>query len=148
MAKEPLLTVTQIKPPDWRFWTAKSRCLFCLIKTSFKDSYGREGKPYEDSTFEYPKEDDCVWLEGPPRGAKNVYDVGNSKLSVVNIDSSSYFDNLKDEQNVMFLQGGLKTDYDVTVAGAGDVVSVKVLKQLKEIFSEIHDNTLILLMEK
>ena len=114
----------------------------------FKDSYGREGKPYEDSTFEYPKEDDCVWLEGPARGAKNVYDVGNSKLSVVNIDSSSYFDNLKDEQNVMFLQGGLKTDYDVTVAGAGDVVSVKVIKQLKEVFSEIHDNTLILLMEK
>lgn len=114
----------------------------------FKDSYGREGKPYEDSTFEYPKEDDCVWLEEPLLGDKKIYNVGNSKLSVVNIKSSSFFDSLEDKQNVVFLQGGLKTDYDVTVAGAGDVVAVKVLKQLKNVFSEIHDNTLIMLMEK
>mgnify|MGYP003339605059 CR=1 FL=1 len=27
----------------------------------FKDNYGREGKPYEDSKFEFPKEDSCFY---------------------------------------------------------------------------------------
>ena len=31
---------------------------FDLVR--LRDRYGREGKPYENSTFEYPKEDDCL----------------------------------------------------------------------------------------
>jgi hypothetical protein len=29
----------------------------------FKDNYGREGKPYEDDSFEYPKQNDCLSLK-------------------------------------------------------------------------------------
>ncbi len=28
-----------------------------------EDKYGREGNPYEDSTHETPKQDDCLWIE-------------------------------------------------------------------------------------
>ena len=31
----------------------------------FKDNYGREGKPYEDETFEMPKAEDCLWIFDP-----------------------------------------------------------------------------------
>ena len=28
-----------------------------------RDNYGREGKPYEDSSYEFPKKDDCLSIE-------------------------------------------------------------------------------------
>ena len=39
----------------------------------FKDGYGREGKPYEDATFEFPKENDCLWIESPANSEPNIY---------------------------------------------------------------------------
>ena len=35
-----------------------------------EDKYGREGKPYEDSTFEAPKQEDCFWIENLPQNTK------------------------------------------------------------------------------
>lgn len=114
----------------------------------FKDSYGREGKPYENSTFEYPKQDDCVWLEEPESGQTNVYNVGNAMLSVVNITSSDFFHSLDDTQNVMFLKGGLVAEYGTNVAGPGDIVAAAVLKELTTVFKDVKDNTIVMLMSK
>jgi len=114
----------------------------------FKDSYGREGKPYEDATFEYPKQDDCIWLEDPKPGAENVYYAGNATLTVVNITNSGYFHTLDDNQNVMFLKGGLVAEYGINVAGPGDIVAASVLKELTTVFEDIKENTIIMLMSK
>ena len=48
----------------------------------------------------------------------------------------------------MFLQGGIVADYGINVAGAGDVVSVKIIKQLIKVFKSLKENTIIMIMEK
>jgi len=113
-----------------------------------RDDYGREGKPYENSTFEYPKEDDCIWIENPTDLKPSVYHVANSKLTVVKVEDVDYFNNLQDNKNIMFLQGGILTEYGINVAGAGDIVSAKVLKNLIKVFTKVRNNTTIMMMEK
>jgi hypothetical protein len=114
----------------------------------FRDSYGREGKPYEDVTFEYPKKNDCIWIEDPMRRKSNLYEVENTILKVINIISINFFHVLNDNQNVMFLKGGIVTEYGVNVAGPGDIVTGSVLKQLTTVFKTIKTNTIIMLMSK
>ena len=38
-----------------------------------EDSYGREGLPYEDSSYEDPKQDDCLWLENLILKHEHIY---------------------------------------------------------------------------
>lgn len=113
-----------------------------------KDSYGREGKPYEDSSHDIPKQEECLWIENPNKGETNVYEFSNCILTVKNILGVNEFDNLDLSTNVMFLQGGIVTQYGINVAGAGDIVSAKILKQLTEVFSAVKENTIIMIMEK
>jgi len=114
----------------------------------FQDSYGREGKPYEDSTHEYPKENECVWILEPEKGKSLTYKINNSSLNIHNIESVDFFNTLDDEMNVMFLKGGIMTDYNINVAAPGDVVNASVLKKIIKIFYKIQDNTVIMVMDK
>tara|TARA_R110000824_G_scaffold153926_20_gene325799 strand:+ start:4713 stop:5384 length:672 start_codon:yes stop_codon:yes gene_type:complete len=113
-----------------------------------RDSYGREGKPYENSTFEYPKQDDCLWIEDPKTDKPNVYDFANSKLIVIKVNGVSFFSEIEDYKNVMFLKGGLLTEYGMNVAAAGDIVSAKVIKELIKVFTKIEKDTVVMIMEK
>lgn len=115
-----------------------------------KDKYGREGTPYEDSTYEMPKKDDCLWIEDPPRGEMRTYAFDNTDtiLAIYNIEDSSFFQTFKNEENVMFLRGGLVTDYGTNVAGPGDIVSIGVLRELIKVFKDIKDDTVIMIMRK
>tara|TARA_R110000824_G_scaffold237011_2_gene425779 strand:+ start:1636 stop:2301 length:666 start_codon:yes stop_codon:yes gene_type:complete len=113
-----------------------------------RDNYGREGKPYENSTFEYPKENDCIWIENPLDLEPNIYRLADSKLVVMKIKDVDIFNELQDDKNVIFLQGGIITEYDINVAAAGDVVSTKVLKDLIKVFPKIRTNTIIMMVEK
>lgn len=112
-----------------------------------RDSYGRAGKPYEDESFEAPKKDDCLWIEDPVADSTNVYNFSNSRLTVSNVDNISFFD-INDNKNIMFLKGGIITDYNIRVAGAGDIVSTKVLKELTKTFSKVEKDTVVMTMEK
>jgi mannose-6-phosphate isomerase-like protein (cupin superfamily) len=114
----------------------------------FRDSYGREGKPYEDSTFEMPKQDDCLWIEEPETGAENVYNFANCQLTVTSVSDIGYFDGLPDETNVVFLRGGIIADYGINVAGAGDIVVSRTLKDLTKVFEKVDSNTIVMTMEK
>jgi hypothetical protein len=113
-----------------------------------KDSYGREGKPYEDSSHDYPKEDECLWIENPSKGNSNIYDFANCRLTVKNILSVNEFSKIVDNINIMFLQGGIITEYGINVAGAGDVVSSTVIKQIIEVFKGVKEDTIIMIMEQ
>jgi len=48
----------------------------------------------------------------------------------------------------MFLQGGIITEYGINVAGAGDVVSSTVIKQLITVFKGVKEDTIIMIMEQ
>jgi mannose-6-phosphate isomerase-like protein (cupin superfamily) len=112
-----------------------------------RDSYGREGKPYEDSTHEYPKQEDCLWIENPSAGEENVYNFSNCRLRVVNVPDTNFFLQVGDDKNIMFLQGGIQAEYGTRVAGAGDIITGNIAKQLIQVFDKVKDDTIIMLME-
>lgn len=106
----------------------------------FKDSYGREGKPYEDSRFEIPKLDECLWINNDPKD----YLFSNCILSVKKIKKIDSFLEIDENFNVMFLSGGLQSDDAQFVAGPGDIVKSKTIKELTEIFKKVDPETLIM----
>ena len=110
----------------------------------FKDSYGREGKPYEDETFEIPKAEDCLWIKNDPK----VYNFANCILDVKNITDINEFIDIDDSLNVMFLKGGLLTDYDQKVAGSGDIVLSSTIKELTEVFKKVDPSTLVMIIKQ
>ena len=115
----------------------------------FQDSYGRQGKPYEDSSFEFPKTEDCIWIEDPESTKEdNIYVIGNTKMTVKKIDDISYFETLDDNTNLVFLKGGVITEYGIYVSGAGGVASSKVLKSLIKVFGRLKEDTVVMIMEE
>jgi mannose-6-phosphate isomerase-like protein (cupin superfamily) len=114
-----------------------------------RDNYGREGTPYEDSTHEYSKEKETtLWIENPPPGESNTYSFCGARLEVRNITSVDALKDIQESTNVMFLQGGITTDYGVGVAAAGDVIAGKVIKLLLEVFDKVKNDTIIMIMER
>lgn len=109
----------------------------------FRDSYGREGKPYEDSTHESPKAEDCLWITEDERD----YQFANCTLSVKNIVDVSDIFEIDSKYNVMFLRGGLQADYKQNVSSPGDVVLAAVLHTLAEQFTEVDPETLIMIIK-
>jgi mannose-6-phosphate isomerase-like protein (cupin superfamily) len=113
----------------------------------FRDNYGREGKPYEDSTHEVPKVEDCLWITDPELNESKDYIFSNCTLTVKSIIDLSCFKNLDESLNVMFLKGGLQADYGQNVAGPGDIVSVGTINQLTEVFNKIDPQTTIMIIK-
>lgn len=110
----------------------------------FKDSYGREGKPYEDETFEIPKAEDCLWIEE----INKTYPFANCLLEVKNITNINEFLDIDNNLNIMFLKGGLLTDYGQKVAGPGDIVISNTIKQLIEVFPKVDNETVVMIFKK
>jgi mannose-6-phosphate isomerase-like protein (cupin superfamily) len=113
----------------------------------FRDSYGREGKPYEDNTHETPKIEDCLWIVDPAIGSEIKHEFSNCELTVKHISSIEDFLNVDSNLNVMFLKGGLQADYGQNVAGPGDIVSASTIKQLVEVFHRIDDQTIVMIIK-
>ena len=109
----------------------------------FRDNYGREGKPYEDSTYENPKEEDCLWITEE----EHNYQFANCTLEIRNITDISDFLKIDPYYNVMFLKGGLQADYKQNVSSPGDVVVANVLHTLTEQFTKIDPKTLIMIIK-
>jgi hypothetical protein len=114
----------------------------------FKDSYGREGKPYEDETFEIPKAEDCLWIYEPKNGETKEYDFANCILEVKNIVDINEFNKIESSLNVMFLKGGILAEYGQKVAGPGDIVVASTLQQLIEVFPKVDPETIIIVFKK
>lgn len=114
-----------------------------------EDNYGRTGQPYEDSTNELPKVEDCLWIDDPSIGKSNYYNIENQKISVHSTPTLESLKSLNDNlnRNLMFLRGGILTDYGVKVAGPGDVVSSEVLQRLLSVFTRACEDTIVLAHE-
>ena len=113
-----------------------------------EDKYGREGSPYEDSTFETPKQDDCLWFDNLGSNTSKTYNFVNCKLNMVRVEDISFFNNIDDDKNIMFLSGGILPNYNINVAGAGDIVKSDALKELTDVFKRVDSNTIIVMVEK
>ena len=109
----------------------------------FKDNYGREGKPYEDDSFEYPKQDDCLNLMNLQEQEINFV---NCKLQIKKISSIEEFAQFDSKINVMFLSGGLETDYLVSVINPADIVKVELINELKQVFTKIKSDTWVIIL--
>ena len=109
-----------------------------------EDKYGREGSPYEDSTFETPKQDDCLWIEDDDLN----YKFSNCNISVQKVSNVNIFHMMQDKENVVFLNGGIRTEEGSSVAQAGDVVVCAVIKRLTKLFPYLDDETLIMTIKR
>lgn len=112
-----------------------------------EDNYGRTGQPYEDSTKEEPKLSKCVWIVDPEKDTSVQYRFGSQIIEVHSISSISHLKSLnkKAKASLMFLRGGLFTDYDVPVASPGDIVANDVLERLTSIFQKVSHDTIVLI---
>jgi hypothetical protein len=109
-----------------------------------EDKYGREGNPYEDSTHETPKQEDCLWINGND----NNYNFSNCQIKIENVKDVEVFNSKEDNESVTFLDGGIKAKSGKLVAQAGDVVQVATLKKLIKLFEDVDDNTKIMTIRK
>ena len=110
-----------------------------------RDIYGREGKPYEDSSFEYPKKDDCLSINKLEN--KEIF-FHNCKITLIEIKTIEQLFVFDDYTNIMFLNGGLLTDYNVSVINQSDIVRVWIIKELAKKFKKIAEDTYVLIFLK
>jgi mannose-6-phosphate isomerase-like protein (cupin superfamily) len=111
------------------------------------DSYGRTGQPYEDETYEYPKESECVWIKDPLPGESETYNFDGQSIKVISVQTLDHLKEISRSSNVMFLKGGLLTEYGVAVASPGDIVSSNVLQRLLDVFNKVDEGTIVLIHE-
>lgn len=120
-----------------------------LVRLS--DKYGRQSKPYEDTSFEYPKQSDCLWIEEPKPNKPRIYEFGNCIFTVEAINNISIINDKKDTDLLMFLKGGLVRNIDgrdhlVTIPG--DVGFANVIKQVSSQLDGVAEDTIIITIQK
>lgn len=112
----------------------------------FDDYYGRKGLPYEGKEFEHPKADDCLWID--KNYELNFTQFANCELKILSIENSDFFNKFDDSANFIVLNGGIMTDYNVSVVNPGDIINNVIAKKITSVFKNIIPNTKILFMEK
>lgn len=115
-----------------------------LIRLS--DSYGRTAKPYEGKSEEYKKNKDCIWIVDPEKNSEKFYNIQGIKLKVENIDSSESLNERNDQENLIFLRGGILCNKKI-ITRPGDIVAIKTIKKLLKTFKDVEKNTIILTIE-
>ena len=109
-----------------------------------EDKYGREGSPYEDGRYETPKQDDCLWI----KDKASTYTFSNCDIKVETVNNINIFQNKDDNENIVFLNGGIRTEDGSLVAQSGDVVVCAVIKRLTKLFPYLVDGTLIMTIKR
>ena len=89
-----------------------------------------------------------MWFNDSDFNSTDTYDFANCKINVIRVRDISFFKNIDDDKNIIFLLGGILTDYGINVAGAGDVVKSNSLKELTKVFSKVDSNTIVVIVEK
>jgi mannose-6-phosphate isomerase-like protein (cupin superfamily) len=115
------------------------------------DQYGRASKPYEDSSFEETKNDNCLWIEPPKLGEHKSYSFANCILKIETINDINVINNKDNKDLIMFLKGGLVRNIDgvshcVTIPG--DVGFVNIIKQVSNQLDGVAPETIIMTIIK
>lgn len=115
------------------------------------DSYGRASKPYEDSSFESNKSQECLWIEEPALGESINYKFANCNLLIETIDNIDVINSKSDKDLIMFLKGGLQRNIDNTqhlVTIPGDVGYGEIIKQVSAQLDGVAPETIIMTITK
>lgn len=107
------------------------------------DMYGRTAKPYEGTSEEFEKDDSCKWIQDPLQGSSNIYNFLDVKIKVENISNTNEFNKKSDNENLMFLRGGILCN-NQNITQPGDIVKISTIKKLIQTFKRIQSNTIIL----
>lgn len=115
------------------------------------DKYGRESKPYEDSSFEEIKNEECLWINEPSLGQTFEYPFSNCFLKIETINSIDVINNKSDSDLLVFLKGGMVRRVDnhshcVTIPG--DVGYGNIIKQVSSQLDGVIDGTIIMTIMK
>lgn len=114
------------------------------------DQYGRVNDGYENSQYELPKSEDCIWIENPTIEHANRYEIGQTILTVSKA-TDTILEQYTDNDMVMILQGGLVKTISARlheVIIPGDVGLVKVVKHVaKEMDGWKPDTVLMFIQE-
>ena len=81
-----------------------------------------------------------MWVDGSTK----TYNFANCKIEVESISDVNGFDDKHKEQNVIFLDGGIKDSKGNYVATSGDVVVVNTIRKLIKLFPYISKETKIM----
>jgi hypothetical protein len=117
-----------------------------------KDKYGRETKAYEDESFEFPKKEDCLWINEPTKNEVPIKtSFANCNIVIKEINSTKQILNYEDSDILIFLCGGMIRNIDgrshlVTVPG--DVGFADVVKQVALELDGVKEKTLVLSINK
>jgi mannose-6-phosphate isomerase-like protein (cupin superfamily) len=111
------------------------------------DQYGRTSKPYEDSTFEETKGDNCLWI----KEENQIHDFAGCTLKIEVINDIEIINNKHDDDLIVFLKGGLVRNIDGTshcVTIPGDVGFAKIIKQVSRQLDGVISETIIMTINK
>jgi mannose-6-phosphate isomerase-like protein (cupin superfamily) len=107
------------------------------------DNYGRKDSGYEDSKFELPKTDDCLWIDSVDR----AYIFANRLITVEQVTDNNILDSKDPGDIIMFLQGGLIKTINGRrheVVRPGDVGTVQVVQQVAKEMDGFADDSIIM----
>ncbi len=107
-----------------------------------KDNYGRKNKPYEGRERRTYRNEDCLLLKNDDIN-KGPFNFHGRTLNLITLNQGLNQNDIKEEQILMCLAGGLSSENDDLIYRPGDVISGKLYKQLLKDF-EIIENSLIL----
>jgi mannose-6-phosphate isomerase-like protein (cupin superfamily) len=115
------------------------------------DQYGRTSKPYEDSTFEETKTNDCLWIQEPKLGESKIYLFADCTLKVETINNIKIINDKNDDDLLIFLKGGMVRNINgishcVTIPG--DVGFVNIIKQVSKQLDGVIPETIIITITK
>lgn len=116
------------------------------------DSYGREFSSYEDKSFEYPKENNCLWIKEPTISDEEILQqYANCSMRVNNVKSIQEILNYSDDDILVFIRGGMIRNINseshlVTIPG--DVGFGSVVKNVASKLDGIKENTIVLSISK
>jgi mannose-6-phosphate isomerase-like protein (cupin superfamily) len=115
------------------------------------DPYGRASKPYEDSSFQEPRKNECLWISEPLNNSPLFYNLEKCNLKVECINDINIINNKNDEELIIFLKGGMVRTINgimhcVTIPG--DVGFAKIVKQVSSQLDSVMPQTIIMTITK
>ena len=111
-----------------------------------EDNYGREAKPYEGKSFQTEKGSDSLSINKDC--SDETFSFSNCDIEVKILNNTEIFFSMENQQNIIFLDGGILTKNNDLVAQAGDVVTIFTLKKLVKLFPKVEKNTKIMIINK
>lgn len=111
------------------------------------DQYGRASKPYEDSSFESDKTNDCLWIKEPILNECNQYQFSECTLNIETINDIDIINNKHDNDLIVFLKGGMVRNINGIshcVTMPGDVGFAHIIKQVSNQLDGVISETIIM----